>query len=113
MVQKLKPNPRDLIPLAPALLTGGEAERVKIIRGGTIFAEIPLPADTTFRVKTDCGHLIVQISGNSARVKSSTCPKKLCVRTGKISSAGSAVVCAPGKTAVILEGEGEYDAVTE
>ncbi len=45
-------------------------------------------------------------------VKDSSCPDKVCVRSGKISKAGEGIICAPNRVAVEISGEGQLDALT-
>ncbi len=47
----------------------------------------------------------IEITPEGARVTSSDCPDKTCVRTGQISSPGEAAVCVPNKVVVYIEGK--------
>lgn len=59
--------------------------------------EIPLtlPADN---------HILIVSEKGQIWVEDSSCPDKVCVRTGKISKSGQSAVCLPNKTVVYIEG---------
>ena len=42
-------------------------------------------------------------------VEESTCPDKVCVKTGKINKPGQSIVCLPNKTVIYIEGAEETD----
>ena len=66
---------------------------------------LPLDADARLEVPGPLGTTVVEVNGGAARVTSSPCPQHLCVRMGRISSAGESVVCVPNRVAVIVEGQ--------
>ncbi|HHV63465.1 MAG TPA: NusG domain II-containing protein [Peptococcaceae bacterium] len=49
----------------------------------------------------------VKIEHGLVWVEDSSCPDKVCIRTGKISKPGQSIVCLPNKTVVTIEGQGE------
>ncbi|MDQ3003217.1 MAG: NusG domain II-containing protein [Fibrobacterota bacterium] len=57
-------------------------------------------------VSTHIGPMELEIGGGSARVVSSPCRNKICVKTGAISRSHSEIVCMPARMVVILESEG-------
>lgn len=59
-------------------------------------------------------HLSVAITADGVQVTDADCPDRVCVHTGRIATAGSAVVCVPARVSVSLvsDGEGEYDVIT-
>lgn len=71
-------------------------------------------------VPTHIGPMELEIGGGSARVVSSPCRNKICVKTGAIRRSHSEIVCMPARMVIILESEGadadgsgkETDAVT-
>ena len=73
-------------------------------------------------VPTRIGPVRLEIGGGSARVVSSPCPNRLCVKTGKVGRAHQEIVCVPARLLVSIEGadagrvkgegEGEVDAIT-
>lgn len=54
----------------------------------------------------------VEFSSGGARVVSSTCPDKTCVRTGRLTRAGEAAVCLPGQIVLRIDGTSDMDAET-
>jgi hypothetical protein len=69
----------------------------------------------TLEVEGPIGKTVIKINNGQARVISSDCPHKLCVRSGAISRAGDLIVCVPNKVVVRIEGEeiGKWDVITE
>ncbi len=63
-------------------------------------------------IETTEGDLIIEVGENYARIKSSPCKNKLCVRCGKIEKSGETVVCLPCEVSIRLSGETEYDGRT-
>ena len=45
-------------------------------------------------------------------VKESSCPDKVCVRSGRISKSGEGIICAPNRVAVEISGKNQLDALT-
>jgi hypothetical protein len=79
--------------------------------GGTsVLAARP---DRTVTIDGMRGPIQVELKGGAARVVSSPCPDRLCVRQGLVSGPGAALVCVPGGVAVRLGGGDprELDAV--
>ncbi|HYW68542.1 MAG TPA: NusG domain II-containing protein [bacterium] len=88
---------------AAVRITGDDFERVVSFgEGGRIEVEGPL------------GVTVVELAGGTARVVSSPCPHRLCVKMGAVSAPGRSVVCVPNRVAVTVVGEGpaSTDAVT-
>ena len=54
--------------------------------------------------------LRIVVENGEARVEYSSCPDKLCVRSGNISKAGQTAVCVPAKLSLIIETEDGGDA---
>lgn len=75
--------------------------------------ELPLDRETTVNVEGPLGTTVVKVEEGKARIISSPCPRKLCIRMGSISKAGEMVVCVPNKVVVRIKGKQEIDAVTE
>lgn len=67
-------------------------------------------------IATRIGPIVLEIGEGSARVASSPCPNRLCVKTGKVSHAHEEIVCVPAHMLVLIEGaggeKGEVDAIT-
>ena len=93
-------------------LPRAEGKTVVIRRGGETVAILPLTEDTTCEVD-GLYHNVFEIEGGSVRVAETDCPNRQCEKTGNISRAGEAIVCAPnGVTATITEGEADVDGIT-
>ena len=58
--------------------------------------------------------VIVCCENSEIYVKESTCPDKVCVRSGRISKAGEGIICAPNRVAVEISGKdkNQLDALT-
>ena len=61
--------------------------------------------------ETEVAGCSVKFSDGKVRVVSSTCPDKVCVKTGDISEAGEVIVCVPNRVSIKLAGKKEFDAV--
>lgn len=75
-----------------------------------VHSVIPLDNKNELReVTVDLGenHVYVKIEQGLVWVEDSSCPDKVCIRTGKISKPGQSIVCLPNKTVVTIEGQGE------
>lgn len=74
-----------------------------------------LAATGEFAVNTADGTIHIEIdSGKGARITSSPCPDKLCIRQGYINKNGQTILCLPEKvmvTAIADKKDGEPDAV--
>jgi Uncharacterized protein conserved in bacteria len=64
----------------------------------------PLDTDTTVNLSGGGYSLILVISDGCAYISHSDCPDQICVHTGKISSAGQAIVCVPARISVKIMG---------
>ncbi|MFC1512681.1 NusG domain II-containing protein [bacterium] len=89
-------------------------KKVGIYINGQKKDSFPLSLD---RVKTyklaDENFITLQIKNNKVRVKQSSCPHKICVKSGWIKKVGLGVVCLPNKCAVEIEGHSkDQDAIT-
>jgi len=117
--KKLKPRPLDAIPLLvivalsiwPILPNSSE------IAGFTVITPCERMSfngdvDTLLIIESAIGEVEIHIKHGSARIVRSECPHQICVRTGEVRRPGSSIICAPGRVAVIVEGSGEFDAVT-
>ncbi|MEO0069568.1 MAG: NusG domain II-containing protein, partial [candidate division WOR-3 bacterium] len=72
-------------------------------------AVVSLPRDTILVLAGPVGKTLVEIKGRRARVKSSDCRNKLCMRMGFIDRAGQTVVCVPNRVVLWLKGKGDFD----
>ncbi len=89
---------------------------VVIYKDNTLFAEYPLNKDRRFTVDGYEGPLIINIQDNSVTIKTSTCRKQICVRSGTISKSFQQIVCAPNHVLVEIhskKAEEKIDAITQ
>ena len=59
------------------------------------------------------GSVTIRVEADGVSILSSDCPNQSCIKKGSISRAGDAIVCLPMRFSVVLDGESEYDGVTE
>jgi len=119
--RRLKPRPGDIIPLAlaimlagiPLFLSSGNGESVRVVCRGNTVAEVALLSDTTLTIESAVGPTLIRISEGSVFVVEANCPQKICIATGRISKPGRAIICAPGRVAIIVEGNEKYDGITK
>ena len=71
---------------------------------------LDLSSDTVLDITSNGIDLRIVVENGEARVESSSCPDKVCVRTGSISAAGQTAVCVPAKLSLIIETEDGGDA---
>lgn len=64
----------------------------------------PLDAQTTLRVPGPLGETVVVIEEGSARVVSSPCAEKICIKTGRISKPGQWIACLPNRVFISIRG---------
>lgn len=84
----------------------------EITKDGKVIEQIPL-SDATKPITVNLGGNVVVIENDGVRMKSASCPDKLCVHQGKIKSSLCPIVCLPNKVTVkIIDGGGDVDAVT-
>ena len=96
-----------------ALLPENDGERAVVSRDGVVIAEIPLYSSGEY-VFTQVPHMVFAAGDGTVSVKESNCGDKTCMRTGKISRRGEAIICVPNKVVVEIKGsskESDVDAV--
>lgn len=78
-------------------------ETVIVFRDDKIIARYPLREDKIFYVNGEIGKVKISIKDETVRVIESTCPHKICVKTGKIKRSNSQIVCAPNHIMVVIK----------
>ncbi len=88
------------------LLYGSEPAYVVITvqNGGT--TRFSLYENRELTVSSNGITLLVVIENAQVYVKSSDCPDKVCVHTGRISRSGQSIICAPAGVVISVEGGG-------
>lgn len=95
-----------------ALLPEG-GERAVVSHDGVVIAEIPLDVSGEY-VFPQVGGMVFTAGDGAVSVTESGCGDKTCMRTGKISKRGEAIICVPNKVIVEIKGsskESDVDAV--
>jgi len=82
--------------------------------GKTLY-RLPLASDTLLTLKGDTGIIKIESKNHKVRVTESSCPLKICVRTGWIKNAGEAIICVPNRMIIEVQGKGKktVDAITQ
>ncbi|MCD6595436.1 NusG domain II-containing protein [bacterium] len=81
------------------------AESFSIYLDGKKISRLSAGKDTTFSLDARLGKVIIEINDGRARVIESSCPEKICVRTGFIGKVGQSVACVPNKLLIVAEGK--------
>lgn len=95
-----------------ALLPEG-GERAVVSCDGVVVAEIPLDVSGEY-VFPQVPDMVFTAGDGAVSVTESNCGDKTCMRTGKISKRGEAIICVPNKVIVEIKGsskESDVDAV--
>ncbi len=83
-------------------LFGKSGDTVIIEVNGEIVATLPLAVDTQYLIKSENGENLLVIEDGKARIKSATCPDKVCVYMGILSQT-NVLTCSPNGVIVYLE----------
>ena len=85
----------------------GRYVRIATMKGNRdqVVQNVPLDADVerTIAVQGPLGVTRIEIRGGSARVISSPCPDKICVRMGWLSRVGEYAACLPNRVVMTVE----------
>lgn len=95
-----------LITIAAYHRKGGNIATISV--DGKIIYEIPLNSvKTSYEIPIENdGHTnVVLVENGRISMKSASCPDKLCVEQGSISSASYPIVCLPNKVIIKIEGD--------
>jgi hypothetical protein len=74
-----------------------------------------LLTDTIIRVQGKTGDILVRTKNGMICISESSCPHKICVKTGWIKKPGESIICVPNRLVVRIEGKKReiVDAITE
>jgi hypothetical protein len=97
-----------------------EGSRATVYMSNKRFAWYELGGDKRkVEIDTRIGPIALEIGQGAARVLSSPCPNKICVKTGAVRHVHGEIVCLPAHLLLVIEGDsragrpgGEIDAVT-
>jgi hypothetical protein len=70
----------------------------------------PLAMDRTVTVSGPLGDTLVELRGGQARVLSSPCAEKICVRSGAIARPGQWLACLPNRVILDIRGDSRQSA---
>mgnify|MGYP000881559269 CR=1 FL=1 len=71
---------------------------------GEVRMVVPLDKEQLIPLEVSGGRMVVEAAPGKIRIRESTCPDKICVRTGWISNPSQSIVCVPNKTVVTVRG---------
>ncbi len=58
--------------------------------------------------------IVIELKDKKIRILKNTCPQKICIHQGWISTPGSTIICIPNKLVVSISGENKkYDALSQ
>jgi hypothetical protein len=122
----LSPSPADFILIIILLalsLSGFLLMRHSVQRGshyiiekeGRCLYRLPIASDTTLTILGKTGELRIVVKNSKICVSETSCPLKICKKTGWIDTPGEMIICVPNRLIIRIEGEkGErVDAITE
>lgn len=97
----------------PFLAGGSEALYAEIYQDEALVKRVLLTEGLHETVTIDGSvQNIIEIDDRTVRFSESTCPDKVCIRTGTLTRAGQTAVCLPNRVIVRLRGgEPEVDAI--
>ena len=97
-----------------AVMSKSAGETVNIKLNGELYGTYSLLEDRSIEIKDGDKSNTVVIKDGTVKVTESNCTNQVCVRHGKISSAGESIVCLPHKLVVSIEvrGGGKYDTIS-
>lgn len=87
---------------------------VEVKKNGEIIGKYSLAENRTVEIKDENGYNLLIIEDGKAFISEASCPDKLCVNQGKVSTNGKALVCLPNKTVITVysDDDGEVDFVS-
>lgn len=80
----------------------GKGETVVIRIDGEEYARLPLNEDNELLIKSEYGENLLIIKDSNAFIKSASCPKQICVATGKLSEL-TPIICKHNRVSITLE----------
>lgn len=92
------------------LLPNGGGETAVVSRDGSVIAEIPLNVSGEY-IFPEVPDMVFTAGDGTVSVTESNCGDKTCMRTGKISHRGEAVICVPNKIIVEIKGSTQESGV--
>jgi hypothetical protein len=88
---------------------GGHGEPYAHITSASEELYYALSDSRTISVKGPLGATIIEIAEGALWVKSSPCPEKICVKSGRVSRPGEWIACLPNQLLITIEGRSEQE----
>ena len=84
------------------------------VDGKTLY-RLSLLSDTLISIQAKTGKISLKVEDSRVSVHKSSCPLKICVKTGWIARPGESIICVPNKLVIRIEGvkNAKVDAVTQ
>lgn len=83
---------------------------IRSLAGGS--STFDLAGDRTVEVDGVIGKTVISIEKGTVRFVSSCCPHGLCVKKGRVYTAGDWIACLPNGVVAEVEGDAVYDGIT-
>ena len=81
---------------------GNKGQKAVVKYNGKTVGEIDLSDSSYYEITVNNVHIVRE--NGEVYVKDSTCPDRVCVRTGHISKTGESAVCVPNRVSVTVTG---------
>lgn len=82
-------------------LFAGRAQKFIVMKNGLVVDEILSSESTVRQIETETGLNIIEVKNNSAKMISSSCTHKNCIKSGVIQNAGDEIICIPNKIRIV------------
>ena len=92
-----------LVIFLPTLSDGEKTLTAVITADGETFTQIRLTDSTQEEIKIN--GTVIKINGKTVFFAESSCPDKVCVKTGNLDSQGDSSACVPNRVSVYIKGE--------
>jgi hypothetical protein len=89
----------------------GRTVVIKSLKGETL--TLDLSRAQTVEVEGLLGTTTISIDHGAVSFIESPCPHKLCIKRGPVSRVGDLVACVPNGVIAMIEGESDYDVITQ
>ncbi|MDX1454342.1 MAG: NusG domain II-containing protein [Gammaproteobacteria bacterium] len=98
--------------LAVGIYSNDRIDSVHIVSHSHGPLDLPAWQETRLDIEGPLGTTSIEVDGGRARIVSSPCRQKLCIKRGWLTSAGATVACLPNRVSVSLQGaDADIDAL--
>jgi len=82
--------------------------KIAIIKyNGKVVKILPLSKNGIYKVRGFISEMLLKVSNGTIQVVKSGCPRKVCMKKGKLYICGDTIVCVPNKVVISVQGEEE------